>query len=355
MVGKLFGGMFGGKGSQKEEPYQQAPEQTERLIKALQLLAGGDVDAAIAELDAAVENDPADWMSLQNRGSFHMQAGHFDQAVADLSEVLRLNPKNSMASFTRGQAYHEMGELRLAEEDFSRVVGSRSGLPDVEAQAYLSRGMIRQDTDRLKEAFTDYSEAIAIDSTLSEKNQNLGKAYANRGMIFLSLNEHQRALDDLTVAVERDPGNGSAHGQIGLLLSLGGYHEEAIRQLDFAIELEPTEASHYRNRGGARLVTGQLEGALSDLDMAIDMGPPEPGAFGNRATVRNELGDWEGALEDYSRSIELAPDGAAACYVGRAVALRRLGRIEESDHNADLAVQNGYDESKLAQIFAEHT
>ena len=252
MVGRFFGGVFGGKGSRKQEPTtaEQSPEQTERLIRALEQLADGDADAAIAELDAAVAADPSDWMSLQNRGSFHLHAGHPEQAVADLSGVLRLNPENALAHLTRGKAYCEMQELERAEEDFTNVIDARPGVPGVEAEAHLRRGVIRHESGRMEEAYDDYCEAIRIDASLPEKPEGLGEAYAKRGAIFMLAEEYAHAMDDFAVALERNPADAVVRGHVSLVCMNANLHDEAIQQLDVAIDLQPLEVAHYRNRGG---------------------------------------------------------------------------------------------------------
>ena len=355
MVGRFFGGVFGGKGPRKQEPNsaEQSPEQTERLIKALEQLAGGDTDAAIAELDAAVANDPLDWMSLQNRGSFHLHAGHPEQAVADLSEVLRLNPKNALAHFTRGKAYCEMLDFERAEEDFTSVIVVRSGIPGTVAEAHLRRGVIHHEAGLMEKAYDDYCAAIRIDASLSEKPEGLGEAYARRGTIFMLAEEYAHAMDDFAVALERNPADAVVRGHVGVVCINANLYEEAI-QLDIAIELQPSEVAYYRNRGGAKLAAGQYEDAVSDLTTAIEMGPPNAPAYANRANARRQLGDLEGALDDYHSGLTLDPTDAVA-YAGRAIVLRRLDRIEESDRDVELAIENGYDSAQLAQVIAENT
>ncbi len=355
MVGRLFGGMFGRKdqGSKGADEAEQAPEQTERLIRALEQLADGDPEGAIAELDATVANDPTDWMSLQNRGSFHLHTGRLAEAVSDLSEVLRLNPKNPLAQLTRGKAYAEMQEPVQAEEDFTGVISARSGLPGVAAEAYLRRGMIRLESGRVEEAYEDYCEAIRIDASLSEKPELLGEAYAKRGLVFMLAEDYSHALDDFAVALERNPADASVRGHIGIVFVSLELYEEAIEQLDVAIELQPSEVAHYRNRGGARLGAGQYEEAVSDLTTAIEMGPSDGAAFANRANARRHLGDLDGALEDYNSGLDIDPTDAVA-YAGRAIVLQRLGRNDESRRDVEHAVENGYDRAQLERAIAEN-
>ena len=356
MVGGLFGGMFGRKDQRSKgaDETEQAPEQTERLIRALEQLASGDPEGAIAELDAAVANDPADWMSLQNRGSFHLHTGRLAEAVSDLSEVLRLNPKNPLAQLTRGKAYAEMQEPGQAEEDFTRVVSAPSGgIPGVAAEAYLRRGMIRLESGRVEGAYDDYCEAIRIDASLSEKPELLGEAYAKRGLIFMLAKDYSHALDDFAVALERNPADASVRGHIGVVFVNLELYEEAIEQLDIAIELQPSEVAHYRNRGGARLGAGQYEEAVSDLTTAIEMGPSDGSAFANRGNARRHLGDLTGALEDYNSGLDIDPTDAVA-YAGRAIILWRLGRHDESNRDVEHAVENGYDRAQLERAIAEN-
>lgn len=62
-----------------------------------------------------------------------------------------------------------------------------------------------------------------------------------RSNIFLEIGEHERAIEDLTKALEEKPSNPSIYYRRGLAFYKNKQFEEAIKNLDKAIELKPSE------------------------------------------------------------------------------------------------------------------
>jgi tetratricopeptide (TPR) repeat protein len=70
-------------------------------------LAGGDVDAAIADFDEAIELDLEEATAYYLRGITYYRKGDFDRAIADFDEALRLDPNHSSAREGREAALEE--------------------------------------------------------------------------------------------------------------------------------------------------------------------------------------------------------------------------------------------------------
>ncbi len=85
----------------------------------------------------------------------------------------------------------------------------------------------------------------------------------------------------------------------------------------------------YYNRGQALQREGYYSDALKDYDRTLSIKPDDPHAHNARGVAKLFSGDTRGGLADFEEAIRLNPTHVRP-YVGRAMALNRLGRYEES-------------------------
>ncbi len=113
-----------------------------------------------------------------------------------------------------------------------------------------------------------------------------GSTYRYWGNWLHDLYHHQRAIDEFSRAIERDPDFVQAYYSRGLL-----YWRElrnayrAIRDLTHVIELDPTCAEAWFNRAQAYQLRGQYELAIADLEHYLTIGQDA----GWRASAENQL------------------------------------------------------------------
>ena len=94
-------------------------------------------------------------------GIAYRDSGLGDQAISEYGEAIAIDPNNAIVRVLRGQAFNK-------------------------AHAHL------------RESVGDFSKAIQID-------QNFILAYIGRGSAHHALNENDKALDDLAMAIQLDP------------------------------------------------------------------------------------------------------------------------------------------------------
>jgi tetratricopeptide (TPR) repeat protein len=127
-----------------------------------------------------------------------------------------------------------------------------------------------QSTDKRQEVLQQLNKAIANNSDDTE-------AYFQRGKIYISLEDQQKAIADFTRV----------------------------------LELKPSYAEAYLQRGIAYTESGKYEDALTDLNKALDLNPRLEDAYIQRGHVYGILGNNEDAEIDYQRASELNPQKAA--------------------------------------------
>ena len=142
-------------------------------------------------------------------------------------------------------------------------------------------------------------------------------AYANRGLSYANLGQHQRAIEDYDEAIRLDPGLAPAYGNRGVAYYDLGSHpvdpsqfQRAIEDYDEAIRLKPEKASlAYANRGLAYANLGQLQRAIKDFDEAIRLDPRQAQAYAGRAFAHTLLAHDEAAQMDVDRAVEFGYAG----------------------------------------------
>lgn len=109
-------------------PAQQAASLVNRGIIHMQMK---NLEAAIADFDAAIALKPDTAEAWVNKGIAHIRKGDDAAAAALLSKGLELGPENpAVAHYSRAYAYEGLGRLREAYEDYGRAAALAPDWPD---------------------------------------------------------------------------------------------------------------------------------------------------------------------------------------------------------------------------------
>lgn len=300
-----------------------------------------------------------------------------------------------------GEALAETGELRAAEEALEAALAAfRSREDDLgEARAWTDLGGVRQALGDLAGAEEAHRRALALYRDL-DVDAGIATADHNLALALLARGDYGGAADHLRQALARWRRLGLARSEATTLKSLGGLYvrlgreEEGLDLLRDALERLPADERRHRRVILVELawshdLAGRSLEALPLYDEALRLareleGPLEQAAvLGRRASALRHLGRLDEARRDYRRSLHLAegvgsrlsaghtrtnlgwmelerddpaaaleplstaaesldragdPGGAAYARLGRARALRRLGRPEEAHRELERAV-----------------
>jgi tetratricopeptide (TPR) repeat protein len=135
-----------------------------------------------------------------------------DQAC---SEVIRPNPRDTEAYFKRGWAYRESWALTevkfldLAMSDFNKAIELNPRM----AEYFLGRASVHTAWvySRSGDDFKKHHERAVADLTKAiELNANYARAYGERGYAYLQLDDKERAIADFKKAVSLDPSDSTS-------------------------------------------------------------------------------------------------------------------------------------------------
>ncbi len=97
-----------------------------------------DLNAALADCNAALRIDPRHAASLDSRGLVHMKRGDFQAALADYEAALTLEPGRGHFLYGRGLARLRLGDNAAGEADLAAAETAEPGV----ARAYAGYGHI---------------------------------------------------------------------------------------------------------------------------------------------------------------------------------------------------------------------
>ncbi len=89
--------------------------------RAIAYLKSGNKDAAIEDIETAIQYDPNNCRLHYHKGSILVQVEAFDEAIKSLSEAIALSPNYVPAYTIRAKVYERIGNKDAAAEDMARA------------------------------------------------------------------------------------------------------------------------------------------------------------------------------------------------------------------------------------------
>jgi Flp pilus assembly protein TadD len=136
------------------------------------------------------------------RGFCRLNQRKFTEAIEDFTKALELAPDDAMTRKHRAQSFAEVGDFDEAIKDMTRVVQLMPNKPQATntlADIYALRSHYRAENDMFPEAAQDMTEAIRLKPTAEN--------YRRRSSCLYHAEAFVEALDDLNVAISKEPTN----------------------------------------------------------------------------------------------------------------------------------------------------
>lgn len=126
--------------AQLTELLTREPQNVEALNNRCWLRAVNDEDinAALADCNAALRAAPQSAEALDSRGLVHLKRGEFQAALADYEAAVALEPGRGHFLYGRGLARERLGQRELGQADLAAAETAEPGV----AQAYAGYGYI---------------------------------------------------------------------------------------------------------------------------------------------------------------------------------------------------------------------
>jgi tetratricopeptide (TPR) repeat protein len=122
----------------------------------------GTGEAAIAACSRAIASGHYSGIDLAklhtNRGVEFKRQGNLDAAIADYDAATALNPSDPFAYNNRANAWRDKGDLARAIADYGEAIRLDPGY----TAAYVNRGLVYERTQDIAQARADYEQALAL-------------------------------------------------------------------------------------------------------------------------------------------------------------------------------------------------
>jgi protein O-mannosyl-transferase len=192
------------------------------------------------------------------RSEVYKDSFSFAKAAVDES------PNLPMSYNLRGLEYKKKNNLKQAASDFSSALK----IDSLYVRALFNLGVTNTEMGAPAMAIENLNQGLKIDSL------NAGALYA-RGNAYFDLNDFRHAIADYTKCIDIYPQYGKAYNNRGNAYSNLKLFDKAIPDYTKAIQKDPKNVLAYSNRSNAYFETGKYSEALSDIENAMTIKPSD--------------------------------------------------------------------------------
>jgi tetratricopeptide (TPR) repeat protein len=181
-------------------------------------------------------------------------------ALSIWKDTVDKQPFNMRAHLNVARKYAEVGDLEAALRHAQRAIELAP-----QGETYVERGIVYLQMQDFERARADFDQAI-------ELNARAWSAYFARGTLYFELQEWDKALADFNQTIELRPNFAKAYQNRGVVHRRLGRPTEAVADFDRALQLDAALTVSYRNRALALASLNRLSEARADVGRFLQLG-----------------------------------------------------------------------------------
>ncbi|MBC8551562.1 MAG: tetratricopeptide repeat protein [Candidatus Brocadiales bacterium] len=258
---------------------------------------------------------------LQNQAFYNLRRGKFIEVFKNCEELLAINKKSILAYELLQVAYAAIGNFDRAQELIDSLKEASTNL----SLTHLSKGIILLSREKFDEAIEECQTSITLD-----KDNPLALYYLGR--IHTARKEFEKADAYLRKAAESEPALALAFTGLGINYLLQGKTEKSFKNYKKALEIDQDE---HMARMGLATILIELKGyekAIEQYKLVIKKVPTYISARQSLAALYLQMGRFKDAIEQSNEILEIDPDIAPAYMI--------LARSYSFSDNFDDAVKS---------------
>lgn len=286
-----------------------------------------EFETALKELNAAQEfgYSPVDVARI--RWAVHRELGNSDAALSDLEAALQKFPDDQLMLRSAGDIYFEKKRYKEALAAYQRAA---LGMPN-DGDLYFAIAQVQYALGDVK------GQDAAAEVAVSKPGRFPGEARILLADAYRKQKKYDKAAIMYEQALASRPDDKSIYHLIGDLYRIQGLFDKAIDIIKRALRIWPTDGDLFTDISWYYSLAGQHENAVQAALSATRLLPDKPLGYTNLCRAYNDLGQWQNALGACNSALRLNPnDGETNFYLGRAY--QQLGRQAEASKAYDRAV-----------------
>ncbi len=285
-------------------PEEPLDSEVQAILEAAANLPAASHDSIQAALWAITDGvDAGDLLTRGIQTDLSVVSELFTRAGLELSHKrLFSNPLNTLEDYlARANEYYELGEFSQAEMEYSEALLLDSGLTEV----YYRRGLARLQQQEFDAAIQDFEHVVSQEPEMPLGYYALGLAYSSlpdpdtaraidyydkalqyypdfvdalysRGIAYAAQEDFDQAILDFSAVLQIDPEYVDALVARGQAYGAQEKFDQAIENFSAALQIDSSLAAAYRARGLSYSAIGRTEEAASDLQRYLALAGQPP-------------------------------------------------------------------------------
>ncbi|GAA5811329.1 hypothetical protein MFLAVUS_004762 [Mucor flavus] len=213
----------------------------EHLVDGNQFLITGKYNDAIISYDAAIAQDPSDYLSYYKRATAYLSLGRTSSAIDDFSTILDLRPGFDKALLQRAKLYANDGDFSLAKNDLLK----HKDATNQEVKDLLESVQYAEKTSMLGlEAYENksYDDCIRLMTEVIRIAPQKPQWRLTRSKCHVGKGEIEEATSDLTRVAVLTPSNKELLLQVASLNFFSLYEpDRALTQVKSCVHYDPDD------------------------------------------------------------------------------------------------------------------
>jgi tetratricopeptide (TPR) repeat protein len=238
----------------------------------------GDWEGGRTAYRKAIELDRGQVHARFNLGHSFLRRGEVDAAIAAIEEAIqrshadaRVRSPGIEGQYLRGELgkrYCALGFARFLKQEYAAALTAYDRAIELNPRhldSYVQRATALSAMGRLDDAVAAFEQAIRLDPRLEDAHFNLGKVFLDQG-------RPDRAVAAYARAVELNGQSAENHYSLGVALKLSGDRGGAVAAYRKALALDPNYAVAHWDLGVALVEQGAFREAVAALERGRRLG-----------------------------------------------------------------------------------
>ncbi|KAH6755897.1 DnaJ P58IPK-like protein [Perilla frutescens var. hirtella] len=304
------------------KPGDAAAALYERILESIKVKKYSE---ALADLNAAIEADPALAEAYWHRASILRQLCRYEESEENYKKLLGMKPGNSAVDKELSQLHQTQNALDSAKDvfelgDFTKALEYLEKVVLVFSPECSKAKLLKV---RLLIATKDYSSAISETGYILKEDEDNLEALLLRGNAYYYLADHDIAIRHYQKGLRLDPEHGelkrSYFGLKNLLKKTKSADDNAsdgklrlaVEDYKAALSLDPNHSAHnvHLHLGLCKVLVklGRGNEAVTSCTEVLEIDEDLVEALVQRGEARLLIEDWEGAVADLRSAVKRSP------------------------------------------------